>query len=113
MSAAVYTIWGEREALYVGCTRDLTRRMREHDHTSRFMADARWIAVVEFADWETAHREENLRIAKIRPVHNRQFNPRRDSVALRTENERLWAEWERDCLSVKARALAAVKASAA
>ena len=77
MTHYVYTAWGaDKRPLYVGCTNNLRRRMKEHAATG-LLDGAIWIAVVPFEDRYEAEMAEAGRIAKLMPRANIHGNPGR------------------------------------
>lgn len=75
MTTHLYIVWGvEREALYVGHTKSLTRRLKEHARSTW------WPNAVEVASWEYPDKDEALAheryaIRYLTPVHNILSNP--------------------------------------
>lgn len=90
MTHYVYTIWRNSTPLYVGCTNNLPRRMREH---SWRLLGATWVAWVEFDDRDEALAAESERIAKLMPRGNVRDNPGCRTVDFAIERERAHLEW--------------------
>jgi excinuclease UvrABC nuclease subunit len=73
----VYTFWNTatKQPLYVGCTDNLHRRMRQHAGAP-WATEATFIAAVSFESPAEAFEAEADRIYKLRPVYNVLHNPR-------------------------------------
>ncbi len=95
MSAAwVYTMWNAEtgEPIYVGCTGNLGQRMRQHERRWWY-PQVTWIGAVRFESRDEALEAESVRIHKLRPRVNRQFNPRCTPAWVETENAALFDEY--------------------
>jgi predicted GIY-YIG superfamily endonuclease len=91
----VYTFWRGSMPLYVGCTNDLTRRMKEHARSWPFLnRDATWIAWSVFPNREAGLTAEAERIAKLMPRVNVRDNPGRQQVSAAYANWEAHLEWE-------------------
>lgn len=77
----VYFFWRGTQPLYVGCTNNLRRRMKEHHEYRAFTREATHISVIPFDDHEEALRAETHYIGKLRPVNNIRGNPAHRLVA--------------------------------
>ena len=86
MTFHVYTAFdADRRPLYVGQTGNLSQRMDNHRRYSGWFHDAALVAVIPFDTRAEAIEAEAWRIDKLRPLHNVQHNPRRETVAERIE----------------------------
>lgn len=93
----VYTIWGaDRRALYVGCTNNLPRRMREHNR-SGLTIGAFWVSYVEYPDLQTASHAEGERIVKLLPARNTRLNRANRTVADVLADELAYQAYCDDC----------------
>lgn len=77
----VYIAWnGWRRPLYVGCTNDVPRRLKEHQ-SGPWWALAVQVTTVEFPSRKLALAAETWYIGKLRPSHNIRDNPAYVTVA--------------------------------
>jgi hypothetical protein len=72
----VYTIWRGQTPVYVGCTNDAERRLREHFRNYGWSAPEFWTETSEHPTRSAALEAERLRIGELRPVNNIRHNPR-------------------------------------
>lgn len=87
--AHVYIFWNDTTPLYVGCTVDLKRRMKEHRIYSCFAATH--VSVIPFEDHREALEAEAHYIDKLRPRNNVRGNPARRYLVDRLAS----LEWDR------------------
>lgn len=78
MSHFVYVcLDADRQPLYVGCTTDVKRRMKEHrGYRAPWVAEVAHQFVTEFPTRAEALAAETERIQSLRPLWNRRHNPR-------------------------------------
>jgi predicted GIY-YIG superfamily endonuclease len=75
MTYHVYRYWRGKEALYVGCTAQIEKRLMTHRlYPHGFECDR--IDAVEVGDRDTALAVEKSEITRLKPVYNEQHNPR-------------------------------------
>lgn len=73
----VYIVWRDRLPIYVGCTNDVPRRLKEHRQCGRLWDPPTFrVEVMEFPDMLSARSAESNRIQKLRPAQNIRCNPR-------------------------------------
>ena len=79
----VYSAWdADGQALYVGCTNNLARRMHEHANVPlSWVPRAVVMTALPFHDRREALSAETRQIAKLRPRYNVRHNPRFVTVA--------------------------------
>lgn len=93
MTFHVYTLFGaDMVVLYVGQTGNLHQRMR--DHQRRFGDLVTCVAVDPCATREEALELEHRRIVELRPLHNKQGNPRFQSAWVAAAADEWWDEFE-------------------
>lgn len=85
--AWVYVLWSDSTPLYIGCTTDWVRRMREHRVLPSMGWPREWALPITHTDlWEFATLDEALQheaaaIWDLRSLHNRRGTGTHDSVA--------------------------------
>lgn len=100
----VYTFWAGSTPLYVGCTNDLQRRMKEHAKTWPFLhADSTWIAWTVLPDRESGLTAEAERIVKLMPRYNVRHNPGCQRLTTAIANHLAWEEWSAAADALEAR----------
>lgn len=89
MTHYVYFAWdAQKRCLYVGCTNNLTRRMKEHANLSTsWVRQTALMSVLSYPNRKIALEVESRQIAKLRPVHNIRDNPAYLTVAEAMERE--------------------------
>lgn len=87
----VYSAWDANgQALYVGCTNNVRRRMKEHANVSMsWVPRAVVMTVIPFATQAEALDAEARQIDKLRPLYNTRHNPRFMSVR-EAERREMW-----------------------
>jgi predicted GIY-YIG superfamily endonuclease len=95
MTHYVYTAWdANQRPLYVGCTNDVTRRMRGHRYTSAWYRQHASVTVMEFPTEAEALAIERRQIQKLRPGGNIRHNPSYQTVGDAIANELAWREYD-------------------
>lgn len=99
----VYTAWdANRRPLYVGCTANVARRMRDHRYQSGWYGRLDTLIVMEFPTQREALTVETHQIIKLRPAANIRHNPRYQTVEDAIAEYESW--WEYDAQFSKAAA---------
>lgn len=94
MTHFVYAAFdADMQPLYVGCTKDVTRRLKEHARGSTWPSRTAHLFVTEFASEAEALGVERERIQSLRPLHNIRDNPRRMSFRKAVLDHMAFAEW--------------------
>lgn len=91
MSHHVYLCWSGTRPLYVGCTNDVARRMKEHRSIGGWPTVCDRITTIEFSSRAEALRAETHYISKLRPPHNIRDNPAYVTIA-EAKARQAWGE---------------------
>jgi hypothetical protein len=71
MSATVYVCRGVgRQVLYVGCSTNYHRRVREHSALKPWWGEVQHVDKTEWPDWRAGHDEERRLIQSLKPKYN-------------------------------------------
>lgn len=86
----------DRQPLYVGCTNNVTRRLREHkSYGTGWVEQVDHVMVTEFSTRKEALAAESERIQSLRPLNNLRDNPRFKSLARAVAEHEWFEEWRR------------------
>lgn len=66
----VYTVWSGDRALYVGCTNNVDRRIKEHKRYRAWATVDFRVEVDQYPDLLTALDAESALISRLRPAQN-------------------------------------------
>lgn len=81
MSHYVYVCFdADRKPLYVGCTTNVKRRMKEHRAYMPWPQQVALMCVTEFETRDEALEAERERISSLRPTNNSRHNPASKSL---------------------------------